>query len=180
MFYCRRLIEPGDKVTFNGKDHVCNRCPPEKSPSSPSKPGPSEVNHHFPQKGQVTQHGPMTSTPARPEQVVLDGHLLSPISDTSDYSSDSKWLVKFSLNKKKIVCSKICIQQKLQFYLMEFYFGEMPGERGKLHRKKCFLLDTSSRRIILLFHLFCLFTLAVCCDFVIFSFNCIVYFWMNY
>lgn len=88
-------------MTFNGKDYLCNRCLEAessakgavgaKSPTKGSAKGgmvgaPTQNGH----KGGYKNGMPVTSTPARAEQVVLDGTLSSPASDRSDISSESK------------------------------------------------------------------------------------------
>ena len=83
---------PGDKVTFNGADYLCNKCLEAEAASKSGKGAAPGGMVGAPSKGGRGHNGlPVTSTPARAENVMLDGTLSSPASDRSDLSADRKY-----------------------------------------------------------------------------------------
>ena len=79
---CRKMFGPGDKVTFNGADYMCNSCAnqlPASQKATPCTPPPS-LNG--------LDGGLATSTPVRVSQGLQLG---SPVSDVSDLSNGSKY-----------------------------------------------------------------------------------------
>ena len=83
----------GDKVTYNGKDYLCNKCLEVEGGMKTKLSGKGGMVEAPTQNGSgdgPSVRRPVTSTPAKPEQVMLDGTLSSPVSDRSDLSDDSK------------------------------------------------------------------------------------------